>query len=107
MGFKIECCVQTITLNIYIMKKNYFFTLAFLLVAFLSNAQITYDFNTDGDTEGWVKIPSQTTAISVSGGLLTVGGDISNYGGVMTGDASSEIDLSDSEYDYLEIVMKK
>lgn len=106
MGFKIECCVQTITLNIYIMKKNYFFALAFLLVAFLSNAQITYDFNTDGDTEGWVKIPSQTTAISVSGGLLTVGGDISNYGGVMTGDASSEIDLSDSEYDYLEIVMK-
>ena len=88
------------------MKKNYILLLLCILASFFTNAQIVYEFNTDGDTEGWVKIASQTTSISVEGGSLIVGGDISNYGGVMTGDADSQINISDSEYDYLEIVIK-
>ncbi|CAI8418950.1 MAG: Uncharacterised protein [Flavobacterium sp. SCGC AAA160-P02] len=88
------------------MKKNYILLLLCILASFFTNAQIVYEFNTDGDTEGWVKIASQTTSISVDGGSLIVGGDISNYGGAMTGDADSQINISDSEYDYLEIVIK-
>jgi hypothetical protein len=94
------------------MKKHYILIL--LLLSFTINAQddITFGFNTDGEFESWMKIPSGTTAVSVSGGALIVGGDITNYGGVMTGTSNqnsapaTELNINDSDYDYVEIVIQ-
>ena len=97
------------------MKNIYILTL--VLFSFVANAQddIVYNFNTDGDTEGWQKIPGSTT-VSTSGGTLIMGGDISNYGGAMTGTSivytdgvgspETELGLNDSDYDYIEIVIQ-
>ena len=97
------------------MKNIYILTL--VLFSFVANAQddVVYNFNTDGDTEGWQKIPGSTT-VSTSGGTLIMGGDISNYGGAMTGTSivytegvgspETELGLNDSDYDYIEIVIQ-
>ncbi len=93
------------------MKKIYILTLISLSLAINSQEDILYGFNTDGDTEGWQKIPGSTT-VSASGGTLIMGGDISNYGGTMTGTSISagapetELGLNDSDYDYIEIVIQ-
>ena len=93
------------------MKKIYILTLISLSLAINSQEDIFYGFNTDGDTEGWQKIPGSTT-VSASGGTLIMGGDISNYGGTITGTSISagspetELGLNDSDYDYVEIVIQ-
>ena len=93
------------------MKKIYILTLISLSLAINSQEDIFYGFNTDGDTEGWQKIPGSTT-VSASGGTLIMGGDISNYGGTITGTSISagspetELGLNDSDYDYIEIVIQ-
>ena len=93
------------------MKKIYILTLISLSLAINSQEDILYGFNTDGDTEGWQKIPGSTT-VSASGGTLIMGGDISNYGGTMTGTSISagapetELGLNDSDYDYIEIIIQ-
>ena len=97
------------------MKKIYILTLMSLSLAINSQEDIFYGFNTDGDTEGWQKIPGSTT-VSASGGTLIMGGDISNYGGAMTGTSivytdgvgspETELGLNDSDYDYIEIVIQ-
>ena len=93
------------------MKKIYILALISLSLAINSQEDILYGFNTDGDTEGWQKIPGSTT-VSASGGTLIMGGDISNYGGTMTGTSISagspetELGLNDTDYDYIEIVIQ-
>ena len=93
------------------MKKIYILALISLSLAINSQEDILYGFNTDGDTEGWQKIPGSTT-VSASGGTLIMGGDISNYGGTMTGTSISagapetELGLNDSDYDYIEIIIQ-
>ena len=93
------------------MKKIYILTLISLSLAINSQEDIFYGFNSDGDTEGWQKIPGSTT-VSASGGTLIMGGDISNYGGTMTGTSISagspetELGLNDTDYDYIEIVIQ-
>ena len=65
---------------------KHFYTFTFLLFTLMGlNAQdVVFDFNTTGDTEGWVNIPSTTTVVSQLDGQLHVGSDISNYGGTYT-----------------------
>ena len=97
------------------MKKIYILALISLSLAINSQEDILYGFNTDGDTEGWQKIPGSTT-VSASGGTLIMGGDISNYGGAMTGTTivytdgvgspETELGLNDSDYDYVEIIIQ-
>ena len=86
------------------MKKNYILLFIIGLTTLFSQAQedIVYSFDTTEDTEGWVKIPSQTTTVTQSEGTLIVGTDITNYGGIM----SLDLNLSDTDYEFVGLVVQ-
>ena len=85
------------------MKKNYILLFIIGLITLFSQAQdIVYSFDTTDDTEEWIRIPSQTTAVTQSEGTLIVGTDITNFGGIM----SPDLNLSDSDYEFVELVVQ-
>ena len=85
------------------MKKNYILLFIIGLTTLFSQAQdIVYSFDTTDDTEEWIRIPSQTTAVTQSEGTLIVGTDITNFGGIM----SPDLNLSDTDYEFVELVVQ-
>ena len=86
------------------MKKNYILLFIIGLTTLFSQAQedIVYSFDTTDDTEGWVKIPSETTTVTQSEGTLIVGTDITNFGGTM----SLDLNLSDTDFEFVELVVQ-
>ena len=85
------------------MKKNYILLFIICLTTLFSQAQdIVYSFDTTDDTEEWIRIPSQTTAVTQSEGTLIVGTDITNFGGIM----SPDLNLSDTDYEFVELVVQ-
>ena len=85
------------------MKKNYILLFIIGLTTLFSQAQdIVYSFDTTDDTEEWLRIPSQTTAVTQSEGTLIVGTDITNFGGIM----SPDLNLSDTDYEFVELVVQ-
>ncbi|MDG2150917.1 MAG: T9SS type A sorting domain-containing protein [Polaribacter sp.] len=85
------------------MKKNYILLFIIGLITLFSQAQdIVYSFDTTDDTEEWIRIPSQTTAVTQSEGTLIVGTDITNFGGIM----SPDLNLSDTDYEFVELVVQ-
>ena len=85
------------------MKKNYILLFFIGLTTLFSQAQdIVYSFDTTDDTEEWIRIPSQTTAVTQSEGTLIVGTDITNFGGIM----SPDLNLSDTDYEFVELVVQ-